>query len=132
VQIKVQILQLQAQQDALQQHCDTVELQKEILQKSLADTTARAEALQAQEVQLLNRVHTLEEKAQESADYAYEMCHTSEDAEVRCEEANRKMRKLLQVTTEYRAHVECLGLGLELGPASDPDSLPNLNSNPSR
>jgi chromosome segregation ATPase len=135
VQIQVQIAQLGAQQDAIQQHSDTVELlmaQKESLQKSLTDTTARAEELQAQEVRLLDRVHTLEQEALESADYAYEMCLASEEAEVRCEEANRKMRKLLQVTTEYRAHVECLGLGLELGPASDADSHPNLNSNPSR
>jgi chromosome segregation ATPase len=106
--------------------------QKESLQKSLADTTMRVEALQAQEVRLLDRVHTLEEAAQESTDYAYEMCLASEEAEVRCEEANHKMRKLLQVTTEYRAHVECLRLGLELRPASDPDSHPNLNSNPGR
>jgi septal ring factor EnvC (AmiA/AmiB activator) len=135
VQIQVQIAQLGAQQDAIQQHCDTVELlmaQKESLQKSLADTTMRVEALQAQEVRLLDRVHTLEQEALESADYAYEMCRASEDAEVRCEEANRKMRKLLQVTTEYRAHIERLGFGLELEQTTDPGSHPNLNSDPSR
>jgi chromosome segregation ATPase len=107
----VQIAQLQAQQDALQEHRDAVETlkaQKQTLKKSLADATTRVEALQAQEVQLLNRVHTLEERAQESADFAEEMRRVSEEAESRYEEAKYKVNDLLQVTTEYRLQIEHL------------------------
>lgn len=107
----MQLAQLQSQQDTLQEHRDAVDVlkgQKQTLKKSLAEATARVEALQSQEVALINRVHQLEEQAQEATELAEDLRRLSSDAEARYEEAKFKVNDLLQVTTEQRLQIEHL------------------------
>jgi chromosome segregation ATPase len=109
LQIKVQIAQLQGQQDTLEEHRNAVKVltaQKQSLKKSLGEATARVEALQTHEVQMLNRIHMLEERAQEATDASEDYRRRCEDAETRCEAANFKVNDLLQVTTQYRLDLE--------------------------
>lgn len=107
----MQIAQLQAQQDSIQElrnAMDVMKAQKHSLKKSLGDATARVEELQNHEVALLNKVHTLEEKLEDSHDRVEELHFKYQQAEVRYEEAKGKVNDLLQVTTQYRLEVEQL------------------------
>lgn len=110
-QVKVQIAQLQAQQDSIQELRNALEVmktQKHSLKKSLSDATARVDELQHHEVNLLNKVHGLEEQLQDAQERVEDLQHQCVQAEDRYEETKNKVNDLLQVTTQYRLDLEQL------------------------